>query len=102
MNIWFEEIITRDDGTEITRPRQGLAIGKNIFDNLMSEVGGFYIIETRQKNNEDRDFVRLIHVQNVSETEADYIVEGEISQRHLFVMGSNMELNDSNEVFVVN
>lgn len=101
-NVWYEEIIIRDDGIEMNRPKQGIAINKNIFDNLMFEIGGIYVVETLEKNNEDRNFVKLIYVQVVDETEVDYIVEGGISQWHLFVTESNMELNEGDEVFVIN
>jgi hypothetical protein len=100
--IWYDKLFILEDGSEIIFPQQGIAIDKDVFNKTMSETGGIFIIETRLKNNEERDFVRLINVRIVNEIEGDFIIEGGISQRHLFVTESNMELNDGDEIFVIN
>jgi len=100
--VWYEDVITREDGTELTVPSSGLSINKDIYNSIMNEFGGIYVLETRLKNNENRDFVRFVYLQIAKETDTDYIIEGGLSHSDFFIVESNKKLRNGDEVFVIN
>lgn len=102
ISIQYEDIFVLENGTRVTAMRSGLAINKEIYNRIISEFGGIYVLEFREKNNETRSYVRLTSLQIKTETETDYIIDRGLLSSDFFIEESNKVLENGSEVAVIN